>query len=76
MLADPHFKARDAIIEVETERFGTLKMQNAFPKFSETPSSVRSPAPSIIGQHNAEIYGGLLGMNAAEIEALKASGAI
>ena len=76
MLADPHFKAREAIIEVETERFGKLKMQGAFPKLSATPSDVRSPAPSIVGQHNAEIYGGLLGMGAGELAELTAAGAI
>lgn len=76
MLEDPHFQARDAIIEVETERYGKLKMQGAFPKMSATPSSVRSPAPSIVGQHNAEIYGGLLGMDIAELGRLKAAGAI
>jgi crotonobetainyl-CoA:carnitine CoA-transferase CaiB-like acyl-CoA transferase len=76
MLEDPHFQAREAIIEVETERYGKLKMQGAFPKMSVTPSSVRSPAPSIVGQHNAEIYGGLLGMETAELDRLKASGAI
>ena len=76
MLADPHFAAREAIIDVETERFGTLKMQGAFPKFSATPSSVRTPAPSVVGQHNAEVYGGVLGMRADEIAALKASGAL
>jgi crotonobetainyl-CoA:carnitine CoA-transferase CaiB-like acyl-CoA transferase len=76
MLADPHFKAREAIVEVETERFGKLKMQGAFPKLSATPSGVRSPAPSIVGQHNDEIYGGLLGLGAKEMAALKVSGAI
>ena len=76
MLEDPHFQAREAIIEVETERYGKLKMQGAFPKMSATPSSVRSPAPSIVGQHNAEIYGGLLGMDIAELDQLKAAGAI
>jgi crotonobetainyl-CoA:carnitine CoA-transferase CaiB-like acyl-CoA transferase len=76
MLADPHFKAREAIVEVETERFGKLKMQGAFPKFSATPSGVRSPAPSIVGQHNAEIYGRLLGMSEDDLSDLKAVGAI
>lgn len=76
MLADPHFKAREAIIEVETERFGKLKMQGAFPKLSATPSGVRSPAASAVGQHNEEVYGQLLGMSAAEIAELKAAGAI
>ncbi len=76
MLDDPHFQARNAIIEVETERFGKLKMQNVVPKLSSTPSGVRSPAPSIVGQHNAEIYGDLLGLTNAEMETLKAAGAI
>ncbi|MFM7029306.1 MAG: CaiB/BaiF CoA transferase family protein [Chakrabartia sp.] len=76
MLADPHFKAREAIIEVETERFGKLKMQNAFPKLSGTPSGVRRPAPSVVGQHNAEIYGELLGMSADELAAKQEAGII
>ncbi|MCZ8320950.1 MAG: CaiB/BaiF CoA-transferase family protein [Novosphingobium sp.] len=76
MLADPHFAARQAIIEVETERYGKLKMQNAFPKLSATPSGVRSPAPSVVGQHNAEIYGELLGMSGTELDGLKAAGVI
>jgi crotonobetainyl-CoA:carnitine CoA-transferase CaiB-like acyl-CoA transferase len=76
MLDDPHFKAREAIIEIETERFGKLKMQGAFPKLSVTPGGVRSPAPSIVGQHNDEIYGGMLGLDATEMAALKTAGAI
>jgi formyl-CoA transferase len=76
MLADPHFQARDAIIELETERFGPIKMQNAFPRLSDTPSSVRSPAPSTVGQHNAEVYGRLLNLNDDDLAALKASGTI
>lgn len=61
MLEDPHFKAREAIIEVETEGRGKLKMQNAFPKFSKSFSGFRRSAPVTPGQHNAEIYGELLG---------------
>jgi crotonobetainyl-CoA:carnitine CoA-transferase CaiB-like acyl-CoA transferase len=76
MLADPHFAAREAIIEVETERFGKLKMQSAFPKLSATPSGVRRAAPSVVGQHNAEVYGELLGLNEAELADLNAAGAI
>ncbi len=76
MLEDPHFQAREAIIEVETERFGPLKMQSSFPKFSATPGSVRRPAPSTVGQHNAEIYGELLGLGAAELAAMAEKGVI
>jgi formyl-CoA transferase len=76
MLADPHFKAREAIIELETERFGRLKMQSAFPRLSGTPSSVRSPAPSRVGQHNHEVLSGVLGLTGTDIDALAAAGAI
>ncbi|MFN3552493.1 MAG: CoA transferase, partial [Novosphingobium meiothermophilum] len=76
MIADPHFQAREAIIEVETERFGKLKMQSSFPKFSATPGSVRRPAPSKVGQHNAEIYGDLLGLGEAELAEMAQKGVI
>jgi formyl-CoA transferase len=76
MLADPHFQAREAIIEVETERFGPLKMQSSFPKFSATPGSVRRPAPSVVGQHNVEVYGELLGLDEAELASLADKGVI
>ncbi|GGC40638.1 succinyl-CoA--D-citramalate CoA-transferase [Novosphingobium marinum] len=76
MLADPHFRARDAIVEVETERHGKVKMQNAFPKLSKTPSGIFRPAPAEPGQHNAEVYGELLGIDGAERGRLADSGII
>ena len=42
---------------------------------SATPGEVRSPAPTL-GQHNHEVYGGLLGFSAEEIDALEADGVI
>jgi formyl-CoA transferase len=76
MLADPHFKARDAIVEIETARHGKLKMQNAFPKLSRTPSGIRRPAPTDPGQDHAEILSELLDMTQDEIDSLAASGVI
>ncbi|HKS54169.1 MAG TPA: CaiB/BaiF CoA-transferase family protein [Steroidobacteraceae bacterium] len=63
MLADPHFQAREAIVSVEHPELGDLKMQNVAPKLSHTPGRVRSPSP-MLGQHNDEVYRGLLGMSA------------
>ncbi len=71
MLEDPHFAARDALVEVESERWGKFKMQNAFPFLSDTPSSIRTLAPTTIGQHNDEVYRDLLGLSEAEIATLK-----
>ena len=76
MLDDPHFAARESLIEVETARWGTIKMQNSFPKLSDTPSSIRSPAPTRVGQDNDTVYRDLLGLDAAELAALKAADAI
>jgi formyl-CoA transferase len=76
MIADPHFQAREAIIEVETQTRGRLKMQNAFPKLSKTPSSVRRPAPAVPGQDNAEVYGEWLGLGADDLARLAAAGVI
>ena len=76
MLADPHFAAREAIIEVETQTRGPIKMQGAFPKLSATPSGVHRPAPAEVGQHNAEVYGDLLGLDAGELADMQARGII
>jgi formyl-CoA transferase len=76
MLADEHFKAREALVEVDSPRWGKFAMQNSFPKLSDTPSGIRSLAPQSIGEHNDEIYGTLLGMDQQTIDNLKAAGAI
>lgn len=68
MMDDPHFQDREAIIEVETEGHGKLKMQNAFPRFSKTQSGVRRTAPVTPGQHNLEVMSELLGWDATDIE--------
>ena len=76
MLADPHFKAREAIVDVESERFPGLKMQNIFPLLSKTPGKIRWPGPEKLGEHNAEVYGELLGLDEAALADLAEQGVI
>jgi crotonobetainyl-CoA:carnitine CoA-transferase CaiB-like acyl-CoA transferase len=76
MVADPHFAAREAIVDVPHPRWPGLKMQNVMPKLSETPGAIRSIAPQSVGEHNPEILGGLLGLEAAELARLAQAGAI
>jgi formyl-CoA transferase len=72
MLEDPHFKARDAIVSVPHPDFGDLRMQNVAPKLSETPGSIRSPSPAM-GQHNDEVYLGLLELGEQRYAELRAA---
>lgn len=75
MFADPHFRARQAIVSLPHPAFGEVPMQNVVPRLSETPGSVRWVGPEL-GQHNEEIYKGLLGMDSAEFDQLRANGTI
>lgn len=70
MLKDPHFIAREAIVTTQHPQFGALKMQNVAPKLSATPGAIRTPSPEL-GQHNDEIYLGLLGLAAERYAQLK-----
>jgi len=75
MLADPHFQARESIIEVEHPRLGSFAMQNVFPKFSETPGEIDWVGPEL-GQHNDEVLSGMLGIDDEELAQLKVDGVI
>ena len=75
MIADPHFQARGAIVDVEHPRWKSLKMQNVFPKLSKTPGAIRSIAPQTVGADNA-LYIDELGLTAADYAGLKARGVV
>jgi formyl-CoA transferase len=75
MLADPHFQARNAIVTTPHPKFGELRMQNVAPKLSATPGTIRSAAPDL-GQHNEEIYQGLLGFSDQKLAELRTAGIV
>jgi crotonobetainyl-CoA:carnitine CoA-transferase CaiB-like acyl-CoA transferase/nicotinamidase-related amidase len=75
ILEDPHFQAREAITAVEHRTLGPLLMQNMIVKLSETPGRIEFPGVEL-GEHNAEILGGELGLSAERLEALAAQGTI
>lgn len=74
MLENEQYRAREAIVETEHPVFGKVKMQNAFPKMSETPGAVRWPGPDL-GQHTDEVLAEI-GLDAAEVEGLRAKGVV
>lgn len=75
MLHDPQYAARENIVTVEDKEIGAVPMQNVVPKLSETPGRVESTGPEL-GEHNDEVYGGLLGLTGEEIEGMRKRGAI
>ncbi len=74
MLADPHFQARESVIEVEHPVLGPFKMQNIHPKLTKTPGEIKWIAPTL-GEHNNEVYGEL-GLSVEEIAKLAEEGVI
>lgn len=75
MLEDPHYQARDSIIDMEDSKHNNLKMQNVFPRLSATPGQVNWSGPEL-GQHNKEIYSELLDFSEEKIDELKQAGVI
>jgi formyl-CoA transferase len=71
MLEDPHFQAREAIVDTPTEEWPNLKMQNVFPKMSKTQGEIRWPGNTTLGAHNQEVYGGELGISDADLATMK-----
>jgi formyl-CoA transferase len=70
---DPQYQARGDIITAEDPVVGAVPMPAILPRFSRTPGVVRFPGPGL-GEHNAEIFGGLLGLSEAEQQALRDQG--
>ena len=61
MLDNPHFKDREAIVEVEHPELGPIKMQNIAPRLSDTPGEICHVGPAL-GEHNDYVYSNILGI--------------
>ena len=74
--ASEQLAARNFFVPIVHEDLGApILYPGPFAKLSETPLSVAGRAPHV-GEHNNEIYGGLLGYNKERLLALRAMGAI
>ena len=72
---DPQVLARNMLMELAHPTIGTIK-QAGFPfKLSETPAEARRHPP-LLGEQTDEVLGEVLGLGAAEIEALRSEGVI
>ena len=75
MLEDPQFIARQSIVETPHPVFGAVRMQNVFPRLSETPGEVRWPGPAL-GEHTEAVLSGRLGLDPQALSGLRADGII
>ena len=74
VLGDPHLRKRRFIVDLEHPRRGRYPMPGNPVRLSESPTDVsRSP---LLGEHNAEIYGRLLGYQPEQLESLRRDGVI
>jgi formyl-CoA transferase len=77
VVKDPQFLARDMILPHFDEAIGADVLgPGVVPKLSGTPGSVRWAGPPYPGRHNAEVYGGLLGLSAPQMHELEVAGVI
>jgi succinyl-CoA:(S)-malate CoA-transferase subunit B len=70
IFADPHYRARENIAFVKDPRVGEIAMPNVCPRLSDTPGAIEWLGPRL-GQHNGDVYCGLLGLSERELSALQ-----
>jgi crotonobetainyl-CoA:carnitine CoA-transferase CaiB-like acyl-CoA transferase len=70
-----HLAARGYFEEVDHPVIGKIKIPFRLWNMSASNATCRRPAP-LLGQHNDEIYGAMLGCDAAGLDALRARGVI
>ncbi|HEX7323572.1 MAG TPA: CoA transferase [Mycobacterium sp.] len=77
VVRDPQLLARGMIADHFDERVErSILGPGIVPVLSESPGGIRTAGPSRPGRHNDEIYTGLLGKTAAELESLRAEGVL
>ena len=74
VLADPHLKARDMIVDVDYPGRGTYKTVGNPLKLSASPTTITRPP--LLGEHSAQILGELAGVSAADAARLKIKGVV
>jgi crotonobetainyl-CoA:carnitine CoA-transferase CaiB-like acyl-CoA transferase len=75
LVEDPHLAARGFFPLVSHPDAGTYPFPGLPIHLGRTPASYHRPAPGL-GEHNREVFAGILGMTDDEIEALRSAGVI
>lgn len=73
--ADEHMAARGDLVTVDDHVIGPVRQQAPFPRFVGEPMPVPAGAPTL-GEHNDEVWGGLVGLGVDELARYRADGII
>ena len=74
IMQDPHVIEREILADYPDPDLDLLPMHHVVPRLSDTPGSIRAPAPAL-GEHNAELLAEL-GLDEAQIAGLIADGVV
>jgi formyl-CoA transferase len=74
VLADPHLKAREMIVDVDYPTRGTYQTVGCPVKLSDSPAEITRPP--LLGEHTAELLRALCGLDPDEVKRLKAEGVV
>jgi formyl-CoA transferase len=74
VLADPHLKAREMIVEVEYPTRGTYRTVGCPIKLSDSPATVTRPP--LLGEHTDAVLQAFCGLDAAELRRLHEDGVV
>jgi crotonobetainyl-CoA:carnitine CoA-transferase CaiB-like acyl-CoA transferase len=69
ILSDAHLAAREFLLAIDKAEAGTHLYPGFVPRFHDSPSEVHKPAPCF-GEHNAYVFGTLLGLSTEDLEEL------
>jgi crotonobetainyl-CoA:carnitine CoA-transferase CaiB-like acyl-CoA transferase len=67
---DAHYKARDMIVRMPDETFGSVALPGVVPKLSATPGAIRHAGHGV-GEDTVDVLTDLLGLTAEQIAALE-----
>jgi len=74
VLADPHLKAREMIVDVDYPTRGTYQTVGCPIKLSDSPVAVTRPP--LLGEHTADLLSELCGLDPDEVTRLRDAGAV
>lgn len=75
IVKDPQYIARENIVSVQDDDFGSVRMQGVVPRFLGTPGGVRHSGRAL-GADNIEVFTEVLGLSADELKSLQDQGVI